>query len=176
MTAPEPASTRAPLPYATAYRLRLKERPLGTWLWALAQNVPAAGLAAQLYYAISRRTITPMIGASVGLLAGLGLAGIGYGALGHPSASLECLAFLDPLAPPDQLERQVRDCLRRSLPDHLGGSPLHGSGLEWALAGLITAGSVLGTHVGQTLAIKDARRRLEAHEPSPSHQGPSPGT
>ncbi|MFS6826054.1 hypothetical protein [Cyanobium sp. ATX-6F1] len=99
MTAPEPASTRAPLPYATAYRLRLKERPLGTWLWALAQNVPAAGLAAQLYYAISRRTITPMIGASVGLLAGLGLAGIGYGALGHPSASLECLAFLDPLAP-----------------------------------------------------------------------------
>lgn len=169
MSAPEQASEQAPLPHAAAYRLRLKERPLGTWLWALAQNVPVAGLAAQLYYAISRRTITPMIGASVGLLAGLGLAGISYGALGQPSASLECLAFLDPAAPPDQLERQVRDCLRRSRPAHLNGSAL-----EWSLAGLITAGCVLGTHVGQTLAIKDARRRLEAHDLSPTHEGASP--
>ncbi|MGB7565473.1 MAG: hypothetical protein WBM08_12080 [Prochlorococcaceae cyanobacterium] len=167
MSAPEPAPEPTPLPYAAAYRLRLREHPLGTWLWAIAQNVPVAGLAAQLYYAISRRTITPMIGASVGLLAGLGLAGIGYGALGHPSASLECLAFLDPATPPEQLERQVRDCLRRSRPDHLGGSAL-----EWSLAGLITAGSVLGTHAGQTLAIKDARRRLDAHEPPPSAPNP----
>ncbi len=170
MSAPGPASERAQLPHATAYRLRLRERPLGTWLWALAQNVPAAGLAAQLYYAISRRTITPMIGASVGLLAGLGLAGIGYGVFGHSSASLECLALLDPAAPPGQLERQVRDCLRRSQPDHLNGSAL-----EWSFAVLITVSSVIGTHVGQTLAIKDARRRLEAHEPSPPNPGPSPG-
>ncbi len=176
MTAPKPAQEQARLPHSTAYRLRLKERPLGTWLWALAQNIPVAGLPAQLYYAFSRRTITPMVGASVGLLAGLGLAGIGYGAFGHPSASLECLALLDPAAPRGQLERQVRDCLRRSRPDHLNGLPLNGSALEWSLAGLITVGSVLGTHLGQTLAIKDAQRRLEAHEPSPAHPGPSPGT
>lgn len=172
MTAPKPPAERAPLVDAAAYRLRARERPLTTWLWALAQNAPVLGLAPQLYYAFSRHTITPMIGASLGLLAGLGLAGLGYGALGHPSASLECLAFLDPLTPANRLERQVRDCLRRSLPDQLNGSVLQGSALEWSLAGLITAASVLGTQVGQTLAIKDARRRLEAHEPSPTRQGP----
>ncbi|MCP9848822.1 hypothetical protein [Cyanobium sp. Morenito 9A2] len=157
-------------PEATAaYQLRARERPRTTWLWALAQNLPVVGLAPQLYYAFSRRTLTPMIGASVGLLVGLGIAGLGYGALGHPSASLECLAFLDPSAPPDQLERQVRDCLRRSLPDRLDGSVL-----EWSMAGLITATAVLGTHVGQTQAITDARRRLAAHGLLPAALGQSP--
>jgi hypothetical protein len=128
---------------------------MGSWLWAIAQNLPLVGLAPQLYYAFSRRTISPMLWGSVGLLAGLAVALVPTLGRVRSTPVIDCLAAIEPIPHPE-LEAEVRHCLRQALPVDVSAPSF-----SWAFGGMITASAILGTRFGQNRAAKDARRRLE---------------
>jgi hypothetical protein len=155
MTSRHPAATPPSLPHAACYRRRLQEGPLRSWLWAIAQNLPLAGLVPQLYYAFSRRTISPMLWGSAGLLIGLAMTGVPYLARARPAQAIDCLALLDP-TPHRELEAEIDQCLRLALP-----AAVTSPGFSWPFVSLITVTSTLGTRFGQRRAAQDARRRLE---------------
>lgn len=151
---PTPPLPSPPLAHEACYRLRLREGPLGAWLWAIAQNLPVVGLAPQIYYAISRRTIDPLLWGSLGLLVGLAPAAVTTLGRLRTTEAIECLARVDP-SPHRTLEAEVRQCVWLALPG--GGSP---SLFSWQFAGLITLTATVGTRFGQNRAAHDARRRL----------------
>jgi len=159
MTSRDPAPRPPSLPHADCYRRRLQEGPLRSWLWAAAQNLPAVGLAPQLYYAFSRRTISPMLWGSAGLLAGL-LAVLAVALVPtldrlRSAPVIDCLAAIEPTARPE-LEAEMRHCLKLALPGEIA-SP----GFSWSVVALLILTSTVGTRLGQHRAAQDAHRRLE---------------
>lgn len=124
------------------------------WLWAFAQNLPVVGVAPQLYYAISRRTVSPLLWGSAGLLVGVVVAAVPILGRVRSTPVIECLAAIEP-TPHPELEGELRVCMRLALPVELLSPPF-----LLTFGGLITVTSILGTRFGQNRAAQDARHRL----------------